>query len=698
MRNFNLVELIFVAIILLCSTIGFVGSSIVPTLGWIIFSIVASILLVGRCIPKYRNGPNEGISFDIDRHQKWHRYLIFLSILFIIGIESTSYFVYGLKPVGWDTAQHLYMSRLIIDGDIFLMLELVSGNNFLPYLLVATTSLFNVNFFFIMRIILTIVLSLLLLFVIKIIADKKFTSPSLSAITVALTAVWLSTYRLSADLHKTLISLICLLAIIYLLDSKEMSRKNGTTIMLLSVCISFSQLEMSFLFSAILLLQIIYNQIKKLGKFKNMIKTWLIVTCSSIPALIIAASYSIRFISVTITYDTPVNAPDYLTVSYALGASLLPFVIAGICFYCYDFLFDNSNLDIISFFTLTIIFGLIVPSFFISYPTLFRIMAPRLFFVIPVPLIVTDSIRRVNFTLQGNWLNKKVLTLRPLLSSGIAIMILVAAVGTPQLAIVHHHPFIDEQAYSELQSLSSINLSNRVVFVTFESISQYRDDGWVGAFIGNHYAWNGPLVYLLAGVVYPTLVDYDRSYSEKALSRLLQDDMSFPLIDSSIDIVTTSSFYGPLTVTVAERSSEVAEGVFFFTSEARVLLLENYSISVKRPYDYSGTWRFYNYAILDSGNLTGDEFISYPVLFPDVGNYSISITYRDVSTSYSNVSVMFDEDFLGTLNNTGASYYKQVQYHILNNATSVHYITFNPSRYDWPSYISITSLLIAKIM
>lgn len=695
--KFGLVELVLGIVISLSTIIGSLFTSILPTALWVLIGLLMGVSLSFLCILKNREVILEGLSLEIDRQGRWNRYLILASTLYIVGIECISYLAFGLIPVGWDTAQHLYMSRLILEGDFSTMLEMTGGSNFIPYLLVVIFSLFNVDLLFVARIFVTLLLSLLLLIVIKRIADRRFVSPSLSTLSVILTAVWISVYRLSADLHKTLISYLCLLTIAYIIDSKENNRKTKISMVLLSLCISFSQLEVSFFLSGVLALFLLWKWIVRSPDLRNIVRTWVLVTVPMIPAFLLAVNYSTRFIAVTITYEVPLFPPDYLNVSYALGSVLLPFAVSGIIFYLYDFVTNHSRLDFISFFVLVSILGIIVPSFFVAIPTLFRKMAPRLLYLIPVPIVISDSIRKINMTIQGIWLNRRILSLKPILSGGLTFVILVAAVNMPLMAVVHQHPFISDQSFTELQSLSRLNLQERVVFATFESATEYRDDGWVGAFIGNHYAWNGPIVYLLSGVAYPTLNDYDLSYSEKALVRLQEAGIEFPLLDPQIDIVTTESFYGPMTQRVSELRSEVADGVYLFNSEARSLLLQNYSISTKRPYDYSGPWKFYDYALLETQNPLGTEFISYPVLAPSEGNFSISIVYRDSSSSNSNVNVVLDGNRIGFLNQTNAFYYKMITFYLQFEEQGVHFLRFSSVQTDVPSYISIKYLFLVNM-
>jgi len=230
------------------------------------------------------------IKFKLIRKKKNIRTIIILitslaGILFAFKLLTESYLIRGLIPVGWDTGVHMYYAKLILDGQFDIMLVKTNGNNFLPFILIALLSFFTNDIMF-SRIVISVSLPMIL-FVVLFWTSKKLLSNLKDAIlTVIICILWLTTYRLSSDLHRTMIAFICIIPIFYLHTIENPTLKNRILIAILIVLASFSQIEVTILFGGTVL-SLEFWRLIRVRKIKKANLINLIVIISSIiPAFI----------------------------------------------------------------------------------------------------------------------------------------------------------------------------------------------------------------------------------------------------------------------------------------------------------------------------------------------------------------------------------------------------------------------------
>ena len=619
---------------------------------------------------------------------------------FVLFVISRTYFVNGMIPVGWDTGQHLYRARLIIDGDIEEMLNLSGGNSFLIYFLLALASLYDSSNLFAARIVLVLMLASLIVSVTFIVAKRRYGDQSAPMMAATVAAVWFSTYRLSADLHKTLLALILLLPLALLYDAEDVTWSKRAQIGFLALCISFTQIEIAILLiGCAFLCEVFRLSSSGLSRWRAAIGRVLTISAPCIPALVLALSYSSRFVTVGIAYETMLSAPDLLSVFYSFGAFLLPLTVVGLLTYLASLKSNREAIGFLEAFTLIVVFMIVLPSFVLEQPPLFRKMALRSMTILPLPLIIVDGMRAVkkrtrevsfrflSFPVKGE-----------ILPWAFAALIIVTSVNVPYMASMHHTPFITPEAISELVALSEVDLGGSAVFLTWNAYgSQYRDDGWAGAYIGNHYAWNGPLVYLLTGIAYPFKDAYNNVYSANALARLVDAGISFPINSTEVQIATTNSFYGPLTPEEELVAIEIASGSYIFDAGSRDSLLLNYSHSPGQPFDYEGDWAFYSYSLLVTDSQSGGEFIIYPLLLSLAGNYSLVITYKSPGPSFSDVELWLNDSSVGLLDyNYTSREMKWISYH-QSVGSNLLFLKLASVQHELPAFICIRSISIVKV-
>jgi len=693
--------LVFLLVFVLPSLIWLICLPILLTYQWCLVGFVVGLFVFLQHVPHddasetAANSQKSGMRSGVSRLAPY--LLMVAGVIFVTAIEVRPYVEFGLIPVGWDTAQHLYRARLIIDGNLEGMMELSGGNSFLPYLIVAALSLGNPEYLFIARILVVFILSFSLFFTVMHSAIVKYGSLRESLPAALVCFVWFSLYRLSADLHKTLLALIFLIPLLGMYTSK-MNRRSCITISLLSFAISISQIEMTVLLigAATVLEVIVFPRGQGL---RDAITRWLSIVLPSIPALLIALIYDTRFVTVAVYYEEVLLAPDSQIVSYALGVVLIPLSTIGALSYLSELRSSTRATSLLPVFTIVILIFVVVPSFFLATPSLFRKMAPRALTVLPLPFLVTDGLRRVRSLYRGTSLSKTGRLLsRNSCTAGLILLVSLAAATTPAMAAVHHRPFMSMETYDELNALRDQHPDDPFVFITRgKGGYQYLNDGWVGTILGSHFAWHGPVVYLVAGVPYPLKSPVDKYHSDRAFAVLNATGLTFPLTYAGVGIYTTTSLYGAFDSCEAASATELSEHVYSFDADSRLSLLRNYTQNPSEPFEYQGSWIFDSYALLLSDEVAGTEFITYPLLFADPGTYCVSIAIRDGFTNLSRVTVCIDGQFQEEICYHGSETIRVFQWLCNSTGTGVHFIKFYLADPGSPGELIIYSIGVARI-
>jgi len=584
------------------------------------------------------------IKFKLIRKKKNIRTIIILitslaGILFAFKLLTESYLIRGLIPVGWDTGVHMYYAKLILDGQFDIMLVKTNGNNFLPFILIALLSFFTNDIMF-SRIVISVSLPMIL-FVVLFWTSKKLLSNLKDAIlTVIICILWLTTYRLSSDLHRTMIAFICIIPIFYLHTIENPTLKNRILIAILIVLASFSQIEVTILFGGTVL-SLEFWRLIRVRKIKKANLINLIVIISSIiPAFIIAIYYSTYFIDVAIDYSVPLDPPSIDHIFQYLGGPLVPFTLIGISFLVYDLLsgkFDRYCL--ITMYNVVILFFIILPSYLIADPSLFRRMSSRATNIILVPILIVIAIKRLYKIIQEklksnlSTIEKKKYQLKlskSLVILSFIILILSTSLYIPKWTRVHQRPFITERALDQLKAISDSRDPKKILICVMNEEYSFKDSGWAGVFFGNYYYYNGPFIFLISGLIFPFEDPRRVSEIKTQLENIQNQGINFPINSSNIELALISEFYGQLSPEELKIANEVGPEAYLIDGTNASKLLEEFSYYGTNYYKIKGEWKFSdNRAIIRSENIFGEEYITYLIPLYYQGNYSINITYLD---------------------------------------------------------------------
>ena len=215
-----------------------------------------------------------------------------------------------------------------------------NGNNFLPSILITLLVVPLSNDILFARIVLSVILPMILLIVFYWTSKKLYNNSKYAILALIITSIWLTTYRLSSDLHRTMIAFILIVPIFYLYNIGNPNFKNRFCITLLIFIASFSQIEVAILFGGAIFLLEIWRILRSRKIEKDKVINLIVVLSSIIPAFIITVSYSTHFISVAIVYPVSLKPPTIVQIFMYLGGFLIPLTLIGILFIFYDLLAD----------------------------------------------------------------------------------------------------------------------------------------------------------------------------------------------------------------------------------------------------------------------------------------------------------------------------------------------------------------------
>jgi hypothetical protein len=613
------------------------------------------------------------------------------------------YLEYGLIPVGWDTGVHLFYTRLILDGEWALLFELTRGNNILPSFLVAIVSIPLSGNIFLSRILIALVLPIALIIVFYWLSKGIHSNPNFGALAVVVTSLWLSTYRLSADLHRTLIAYILVLPLLLFFSTGRPTNRKRAGMMLLVCIASFAQIEVVVLILGVAFLTELWRILVSRRVDRKKLLDIVAVSLGVIPAFLIAISYSTYFITVAITYNVPLAPLELETVFLYLGGPLIPITIYGL--YSMAREVTSGALErggMVQMLSVSIFFFLIVPSFFIAEPTIFRRMAPRALTILPTPLLVVEGARSLyeKATKTGRRTGYRGMKIpEEAVILPIVYLIIFSAALIPFQSSIHQKPFVNQVTMDQLKAIGTSTSPNALVLSIMQEgqVHAYRDYGWAGALLGYNEYFNGPLAFLAAGVIYPTENPQQLSAMEVQLERMRNRGIEFPINDSNIEIAVSENLYGPLTSTEMMLAQEVGEGAYIINGQDLYSLLSNYSVYGATPYGHDGDWQFDlsggYYARLIDDNLTGVESITYALVAHFTGNYSLTIQYRNVQPELHGFGVQVNDTEVAVVNYWGAMDYRNISVDLFLETRTIVFVTLSPLS-DGPGEITIKELIL----
>jgi hypothetical protein len=552
-----------------------------------------------------------------------------IAIVICLVIISYPYVSGSWIPVGWDTGRHLYWAKLAYNLDFQRFFTETNANSFLAPLIIAALARYMSQDIFSMRIVTTYLYCIALIILTGWIALRSFRNHIASGLSMLFVVAMIPLYRLSADLHKTLLATICLLIFILVYTSENIGKERLPFIILFSACTAFSQIEYGILLIGICLIFEVLNyvlnrEINGMGLFFSLIGLLI--------PILFAFIFSTTFIQVLVSYPVTLNPPSLSFIVTFMGGIILilfPVSIIIIIFNHFD-LVNNKTLLFIMVFCLAIIILVIIPAFFIESPTIFRKTAPRAIMILPLSVIYgigSSFLQSTRLRSSGG-----LRTANKILTSLFLLSIIILGISfTAVEAQIHHQPFVTQDLYNQLTWLEdNVQFEEIPIFITQGlSVNSYKNTGWIGSFMGYHHSYNGPLIFLMLGYSYPSTDTFTNLYNKKLINEIktYYGNASDQIQQAPIVILT--SVYGNLDYEL-NLSRQLESGIYIVDVNNPNFTIDQYYIRVNEHFSTEGRW-YYSYAG-DTRYVVGilsDTTISrsYPAVFHKTGNVSFSFDY-----------------------------------------------------------------------
>lgn len=597
-------------------------------------------------------------------------------LVYILGLLSVPYTLRGAIPAGWDTGIHLYYTRLVLDGDFDRLMGLARGNNVLPMVLVAALSLVMSSDIMLSRIVLTYVLHLALMAVYWWAGRRTYGQPEGGTLAVVFFAVWAGAFRLSADLHKTLLAYLFTLPVLVLYTRDDLSLRTRAALVAMMGVASLAQIELCVLVLGTAVLYEVWSVVVRRRTDYRRLLLLISLGLAVVPAFLLALSYSTYFISVAITYQVPLDAMAPGPAFVFLGIALAPLVVIGLLLTARDLLRRRRTStttststtdrdfqpDLLHVFAVLIVFLLLIPSFFIAEPTLFRRMAPRAMVLLPVPVLVIDGIRWV-YSLETTTpphVHHRRVGFRHGVAIGLLSLVVMTGAVLPTQTVIYHDQYISGPSMARLRALAEHVDHNKTLVAVVDEypVKAYRDYGWTGAYIGYCTYFNGPLHFLVAGVLYPDDNPMYKNMMNDQMARMRADGVQFPLTDPGVQIVFTEDFYGHPTTVERALSQEVYPGAYIMNASRASLLLRYYEVSPAKPFNTTGPWATVMvedmpHMVLDDDDLTGNESVTYALVAYTGGTLRVEVEYMDYNATVPGIVLLLNGTRAASANYTG---------------------------------------------
>ena len=574
-----------------------------------------------------------------------------LAVVFTVVVLVRPYFTWGWIPVGWDTAIHLYWARLIVDGDIQRALEVTHGFNLLPSVTIAAVSAITGLDILGARILLTVLLPLLLLVAFYWTAHDLFEDRRYAVLALVVAAVWFSTYRLSADLHRTLLAYLCLVPVFALYVRNGHSTRDVLMMAMLAAVATFAQQQVVIFFLINVGLVEGWRAIRFRTLDTRSVVKALAVTAAMLPALLLSSLYGSNVVVGAITGTVTWPPPDIRHVALTMGGPMMPFTLLGLGRGLYDVFTDpTGKLRLVETFGLSIVFLVYLPSLVITQPVVFRMMATRAMTVLPTPIFVVLGLRETMRVARGGAVTAPSILHDPrvILATATIVVVIMSGMVTQYEATVHHRPFVTQDALDQLRAVAEWTDGQLLVVVvrSHVTVTAFKDASWAGVILGEYLYYNGPLCFLAAGRAWPLGDPEQTRKGASQINDLIAKGVSFPLDNASVKVVVVEALYGRLTTLEVAIAHQVDKGAFRFAGNDLVSLTVEYELSPSDYCNYSGDWRLEcdDTACIHLGraDLTGEEEIAYPVVVTTSGQYNITLQYEDFDTEYGGFNIELD--------------------------------------------------------
>jgi hypothetical protein len=566
-------------------------------------------------------------------------------------------------PVGWDTPQHIYLARILITKGFDAFFSKSSGISFLYSVILAIPGAMNADLFSV-RILFTLLLGLGLPVSLTWMVYTFTRSMTKSTLTMLFSAAFLSIYRLSADLHKTLLSLILFVVAFTLIEtSVRLTRKVGL-VTVLFLLMGLIQFEFAFFAGLVLLFYLGLLWHSGYAKEKTILFTLLFPLASLLVPLYLAFPNLNQV--VPFSYPVSLTPPAIYSIESVLNYPLVFLPVLG-CFLVTLAAFrrpSRFSLMLLSWFSLVV--GTILMSYLV--PTPFAKYAQRVFFLMPTPILCAIGaegiVHRIGRPSEHSRFDINGIKVNHILSVSIVLLLLgPSLLFAYNQSMIHQRMFISMDSYYDLTWIQkTLNSSEMKIFVIHNqnAATSYMFDNWIGAVLGLHLRYYGTIGNLLA--LQPTLTTDPFDFSPLWLQEIKGSGIG--TIDELFQhpIIVLSSFYDYGTEDVLPFANEIHPGVFLLNSSLvlqaiylpRIFHVAHHYEQLNGPWYLSKeNWTEESLKIYVS-NPDKAANISVQVSFLFGGEYSISIKYFDTTSSHSPIKLYYADQKYELINYTGS--------------------------------------------
>lgn len=588
--------------------------------------------------------------------------LFSITILFLILIRP--YLIYGLIPVGWDTPWHIASARILVERGLNEFLLEIKYVSFLYQMMLAAFLKLGFDIF-VVRIILTVFLSITLALLYAKLTFLYTRNIKLSMLVLGICSTYVSLYRFSADLHKTLLAYVLFLGLITTL---KMCNRYWTKISTFSffLLISLTQLEAGSFFAGILVLYQLMSVIQKRLCKKELLTNTLVILGGLAPAFYIA--FPSLALVIPLSYPVPLVPPHMENILLLLSFPLVFLPVAGLVIVAHEARSEKkTELPLLTFVWSASIIILVFCSYIIPVPL--AKYAQRAILLLPIPLLSGYTIQKV---LSKTIIFRVFIFIRERsmnISWIIPATLLFLIVSPPlvfayQQSTIHHRPFISRDTYNKFLWLrTNLGADEKPIFVIYNPRPEvvFMWDNWISSVWGLHLRYCGSLSFLLAMKPTPSKNFWLQQFSTDWFTELMDAGIKDDVILMSHKLVIIDDFYYS---SAWELSSTLMEepfsGVFlanisdiFFLSPKNFSFLSYYELtgpwySSVEPWSQNPTLKVYLPASSGKVNVT----LAVPILKD--GNYSLQIRYFDSTPKHSPINVYINDTAIGTITYKGS--------------------------------------------
>ena len=577
--------------------------------------------------------------------------------LFVVIIEPIKDVRFYGGIIGWDTPHYVYVANILQEKGVLAFLNFQNYAYLLyPSLLYSISIITDTTPLFVEQYLPIAMIGCLLVSTIML-GYRTFQDTITRVFIPMFFVVWLTPYRLGADLHNNLLALVMMtIALAFSLD--YLKARRGLVLVPVAMFLSgLSQPQTSAFGLAIVSFALIVPSVRE----GVSVKRALLLFLSGTTPIVMSILTDTRVIGSLATAAEEIPWPP----NYVQGLGFLLFPLFLVSAAKLAISRKPQTLLLTSWLGTTI---LVVVAGYVLPGT--RDWATRALLIFPLPLFLSDGVA-ILFRAVLSLKPSKLRVPRNMLRFGVLAALIfltlsgliMSAAQAQQFAGIHMRSFLSDDATLAIANLKQAGIVDRNTVFLFNGadnlvgrVAEYWDNS-IGANLGDHYAYVGNLFYFLRGVETPfrdqlTQVIAHRYYSRLASSGQIDDLSSF-----IPQVVIIEPFYSGLSGPQFQILQPLSPGVYLLSKDVAFqtmlempLILGAFSDKISAVGHWYGmprTWAVNPYVlelyIPDKSVQTMNYSATYNFLAPKAGTYNVSVSSFDYEKRYAPISLCLDD-------------------------------------------------------